>query len=257
MIGRLLNRRAPAGLRGRSISTLGKRVYAIGDIHGRADLLEDLLARIEADHFARGEAPVQLIFLGDLVDRGPDSAKVVKRLMQIRREHEDTHFLMGNHEEVFLLALEGNMEALRLFDRIGGRQTMQSYGISDHALMRADFEELSGILAEHIPQDHVDFLAGFEDLIVVGDYAFVHAGIDPRKPLAEQSKGDLRWIRTRFLDHRQPFEKVIVHGHTITPEVDWRPNRIGIDTGAFVSGTLTALGLEGEERWLLQAQASA
>ncbi len=230
----------------------GERVYAIGDIHGRLDLLDALLVEVDADDFARPRAKTTLVFLGDLVDRGPQSAEVVERLRCLAGERPGTRFLLGNHEEVFLAALDGSERALRGFCKIGGRETMLSYGIDPHRYERMSYDELAEALEVIVPPEHRAFLRGFEDMVVIGDYAFVHAGVDPGVALCSQDVADLRWIREPFLDHRKRLEKLIVHGHTITPEVEWRAHRIGIDTGAYESGKLTALGLEGGERWLLQ-----
>jgi serine/threonine protein phosphatase 1 len=231
----------------------GQRLYAIGDIHGRADLLEDLLRRIDADDAARAASETTLIFLGDLIDRGPDSAKVVARLMRIKAEHPRTRILLGNHEEVFLQALrDGRVGALRYSLRIGGDATVLSYGLTDDEYKRTTFEQLYEIVCERVPAEHLDFMESFEDMIVVGDYAFVHAGVRPDKLLANQKVNDLRWIRDDFLDHRGTLEKIIVHGHSITAEVEIRPHRIGLDTGAYASGILTAMGFEGSQRWLVQ-----
>lgn len=229
----------------------GTRVYAIGDIHGRLDLLDRLLAKIDADDSARGPAATQLVFLGDLLDRGPDSAGAVERLRRLALAIPESRFLLGNHEEVFLGALDGDERMLKLFCRIGGRETALSYGLSATEYEQLDFAELAAQLTALVPPAHRDFLAGFEDLIVIGDYAFVHAGIRPGVALDEQKRSDLRWIRDPFLTHRGPLEKIIVHGHTITETVEMRPNRIGIDTGAYADGPLSALGLEGGERWVL------
>lgn len=229
----------------------GRRVYAIGDIHGRADLLDALLASIEADDRSRGGADTMFVFLGDLVDRGPDSRVVVERLMALRDGPVPTRFLMGNHEEVFLRALAGDLKALRFLIRIGGRATIASYGIDAREYATLDFEALDARLRAMVPQAHVDFLSSFEEWIEVGDYLFVHAGIRPGVDLGAQRASDLRWIRDDFLDCREDFGKLVVHGHSITDDVDVRPNRIGIDTGAFESGQLTAIGLERGERWFL------
>lgn len=229
----------------------GTRVYAIGDIHGRLDLLDQLLFRIEADDRTRGGAKSQLVFLGDLVDRGPNSAGVVQRALELKQSGGAVRFLMGNHEEVFLKTLAGSLEALRFFVKIGGRATVLSYGFDEADYNRLRFEELLPELIARVPQEHVAFLKSFEDRIAIGDYLFVHAGIRPRVPIEEQTGGDLRWIRSEFLDFRGDHGAIVVHGHTITDEVEERPNRIGIDTGAFASGRLTALGLEGGERWYL------
>jgi serine/threonine protein phosphatase 1 len=228
----------------------GVRIYAIGDIHGRRDLLDQLLFRIEADERARGAARSELIFLGDLIDRGPDSAGVVQRALEIAQSRP-ARFLMGNHEEVFLKALGGSLEALRFFVKIGGRATILSYGFEQAEYDSLEYDELLEALIERVPPEHVAFMRGFENQIAVGDYLFVHAGIRPRVPLDEQTGGDLRWIRSEFLDYRGAHGPIVVHGHTICDEVEERPNRIGIDTGAFASGRLTAIGLEGGERWYL------
>jgi serine/threonine protein phosphatase 1 len=229
----------------------GQRIYAIGDIHGRLDLLERLLAGIDGDDAQRGTAETTLIFLGDLVDRGPDSAGVVERLLQFSREADATRFLMGNHEEVFLRALDGDPRSLRLLLRIGGRETIFSYGISPEDYRDLDFEDLVALLRTKVPAEHVQFLSSFERWIEIGDYLFVHAGLRPGIALVDQSPSDLRWIRDDFLRHRESFGKLVVHGHSITDDVDIRSNRIGIDTGAYASGRLTALGLERDERWFL------
>src|SRR6185295_3395820 len=150
----------------------GLRVYAIGDIHGRLDLLERLLGMIEADDKARGPAQVELIFLGDLVDRGPESRGVVERLMALRTERR-VRFLMGNHEEVFLRALAGDLRALRLLIRIGGRETLFSYGISEEEYRELEYDDLLARVRERVPAAHIDFLASFEKWIEVGDYVLV------------------------------------------------------------------------------------
>lgn len=228
----------------------GVRVYAVGDIHGRLDLLDTLLARLEEDDAARGPARTELIFLGDLVDRGPNSAGVVERLMALGATGR-VRFLMGNHEEVLLRAVEGDLKALRFLLRIGGRETLFSYGITAEEYRNLDYGELLTLLRQKVPPAHVAFLSAFENWIEVGDYLFVHAGLRPGIPLKEQKTSDLCWIRDDFLRHRDSFGKMVVHGHSITEEIDVRSNRIGIDTGAFASGRLTAIGLEGGERWFL------
>lgn len=229
----------------------GVRVYAIGDVHGRLDLLDRLLAMIDDDNRGRAPARRQIVFLGDLIDRGPDSAGVVERAMQLARALPDTRFLMGNHEEVFLKALGGDDRALRFLCRFGGRETILSYGLDEADYDRLSYEELMSVLLDLIPAEHRDFLGGFEDVVVMGDYAMVHAGIRPGVPLDAQTVGDLRWIREPFLSHAGPLDKVVVHGHTISAEVEFRPGRIGIDTGAYESGRLTALALEGGDRWTI------
>jgi serine/threonine protein phosphatase 1 len=228
----------------------GVRVYAIGDIHGRLDLLDRLLRMIDEDDAAREPARTELIFLGDLVDRGPDSVGVIERLLALS-ETGRVRYLMGNHEEVFLRAVGGDLRALRFLVRIGGRETLLSYGVSEQEYRGLDFDELMALLQEKVPPSHVAFLSAFENMIEVGDYLFVHAGLRPGIAVEDQKTSDLCWIREDFLSHRDSFGKMVVHGHSITEEIDERPNRIGIDTGAFASGRLTAIGLESDQRWYL------
>ncbi|TGX50387.1 serine/threonine protein phosphatase [Sphingomonas gei] len=253
MLHKFLGRKRPPPSELRGAIPPGQRIYAIGDVHGRLDLLDQLLARIDTDEAQRDAAQTTLIFVGDLIDRGPESAQVVERVLQLQRVRGDVRLLVGNHEEVFLQALTGNIEALRFLARIGGRETILSYGITASEYDGFDYSELMEALIARVPTEHRVFLEGSEDMIIIGDYAFVHAGVRPNSSLSEQTTKDLRWIRGDFLTYRKPFERIIVHGHTITDEVDWNANRIGIDTGAFASGRLSALGLEGTERWLVQA----
>ncbi|GGD99109.1 hypothetical protein GCM10011515_18700 [Tsuneonella deserti] len=160
--------------------------------------------------------------------------------------------LAGNHEEMFLSGLE-DVGILRHFLRHGGRQTAHSYGISRDDYDRATVEEVQIMLAARVPTEHRRFLASAKNYVVAGDYLFVHAGIAPDVPLEDQETHHFRWIREPFLGHPDPHPHFVVHGHTITPTIDERPNRIGIDTGAYHSGRLTALVLEGSERRLIQA----
>lgn len=227
------------------------RVYAIGDVHGRADLLAKLLAMIERDGAGRPAIDTQIIFLGDLIDRGPDSARVVDLALDLRARQPQTRFLMGNHEEIFLRVLAGDVQTLRFFLQVGGRETLNSYGLDDERIDRLEPEALIAELDALVPARHRVFLESLADMVVAGDYAFVHAGVRPGVALEDQAPEDLRWIRQPFLRHRKPFGAVVVHGHTITDAVDERSNRIGIDTGAFSSGMLTAIGLDGSERWYL------
>ena len=249
MIGFFQKRRAPDRTPIRAIPS-GRRVYAIGDIHGRLDLLDTLLAMIERDEAKRGPADTQLVFLGDLIDRGPDSAGVVDRLIALAAERP-ARFILGNHEEVFLRVLGGDLETLRMFVRIGGRETILSYGVEASAYERASYPELVALIQAAVPAAHVAFLDSFENSVEIGDYAFVHAGMRPGVPMAGQRASDMRWIRNSFLDRDWEFGKMVVHGHSVSDEAVVRPTRIGIDTGAFSSGRLTALGLEREDRWFL------
>lgn len=256
MLRRLFSSLAPRQARETPIGSIppGQRVYAVGDIHGRLDLLDDLLDRIERDDATRPPLDTTLIFLGDLIDRGPDSAQVVERLRQLSAAVPTIRFLLGNHEEVFLKVMADEKGALPFFIRIGGKPTALSYGITEAEYLACDYPALLALLRARVPQEHLDFLSRFEDLIIIGDYAFVHAGVDPALPLDQQRTGSLRWIREEFLGHCGALEKIIVHGHTVTTEVEERACRIGIDTGAFASNRLTAIGLEGDSRWFLQTR---
>jgi serine/threonine protein phosphatase 1 len=227
------------------------RVYAIGDIHGRDDLFEQLLDRIAADHAGRAPMPVRIILLGDLVDRGPRSAQVIRRVLALREAGMDLSVLRGNHEEVFVAAAHGDERATPIFCRIGGAETLASYGLDEDACMAMDATDITVWMMNHVPRDHIDFIDDLPDQIEIGDYLFVHAGIRPDVPLPAQRGEDLRWIRAEFLEHRRPHPRFIVHGHSITQDVDAQANRIGIDTGAYFSNRLTALGLEGTKRWTL------
>lgn len=229
----------------------GQRAYAIGDIHGRLDLFDQLLALIATDEAARGAADTTLILLGDLVDRGPDSRGVVERAMQLMATRK-VRILAGNHEEMLLGSL-GNEEALRHFLRHGGKETLFSYGLTFEEYSRAKLDELRVRASELIPAEHIAFMRAMENQIVLGEYLFVHAGIRPGVPLDQQMVSDMRWIRREFLDHPEPHGHLVVHGHTITDEPAVRSNRIGIDTGAFSSGRLTAIGMEGQDHWFLSA----
>ena len=244
------SRRPPASVRG--WVPPGERVYAIGDIHGCAELLDQLLDRIDADDRARARARTTFVFLGDLVDRGPDSAAVIDRLIAFKTARPTTRFLLGNHEEIFLGAIDGDEKALRLFCRIGGRETALSYGITAEAYERLDYAELGAALQSAVPPEHHAFLAAFEDLVEIGDYAFVHAGIHPGRPLAEQRTADLRWIRDPFLGHAGMLEKIVVHGHTIADDIEVEGHRIGVDTGAYATGRLSAVGLQDDRWWPIQ-----
>jgi len=231
----------------------GLLLYAIGDIHGRDDLFAQLLERIERDRSEQNYDRCVLVLLGDLVDRGPDSDKVVERALSIASGFDAVHHLIGNHEECMLATFSGDVRALRYFSRIGGDATIRSYIRDDAAYAAASFEELAEIFPRSVPQSHVDFLRRGEDMVMYGDYVFVHAGVRPGVPLDSQAPSDLRWIREEFLSATIDFGAVVVHGHTISDQVEIRPNRIGIDTGAYCSGALTALGLNGADRWVVQA----
>lgn len=222
------------------------RVYAVGDIHGRLDLLNDLLAQIEADAVT---APVHkhIIFLGDYIDRGPDSKGVIERLMQPMPAGLEPVFLMGNHESSFLKIFSSLVTGPGWLLH-GGLETLKSYGIplSPGQPNEERMTLLQETLNARFPEEHRNWIAACRTYYELGDYYFVHAGIRPDVPLAAQNDHDRLWMRQGFVDWRGTgLEKMIVHGHTISREVEVRPYRIGIDTGAYASGCLTAVVLEG------------
>jgi len=233
----------------------GLRVYAIGDIHGRLDLFERLLIRIEEDTRQRGIAENLVILLGDLIDRGPDSAGVVHRAM-VPLEWGRIVTLKGNHEAAMLDALEGNSKMLRIWLRNGGREAVTSWGLDLGSETDIDTDEVRAAVRTVIPPPQIAWLHRLAISLHIGDYFFVHAGVRPGVALDKLETRDALWIRDEFLTSDRSHGAIIVHGHTPRDEVEERPNRIGIDTGAYFSGRLTALALEGGHRWFLQAVAT-
>lgn len=224
----------------------GLRVYAVGDIHGRADLLSELLTRIDDDLVARPTTKAVEVFLGDYIDRGPHSRRVIELLIA-RQQARDLMLLKGNHEDCALRFLSDPTELLG-WKNVGGLNTVLSYGVS--APRRDDPQtqrELANAFAHSMPESHHRFLQGLALSFTCGDFFFAHAGVRPGIPLHAQSEQDLLWIREDFLLHEEDFGKVVVHGHTPARAPDVRPNRINIDTGAYATGRLTCLVLEGEQ----------
>jgi serine/threonine protein phosphatase 1 len=239
----------------RASGPTGSRAYAIGDVHGRLDLLRGLLAEIERDNVRRGPAKTYLVMLGDLIDRGPESCGVIDLLAGNPAPFARPMHLKGNHEEYFLEILKGDDDAITHWLGYGGYECCESYGVTRGWMLNATPNEIGDRLRASVPAAHVRFLEDMHDSFQFGDYLFVHAGIRPGVPLAEQSSKDLRWIREGFLDDRTDHGLIVVHGHTIVDQPEQHPNRIALDTGAYRSGILTAIGLEGEERWFLTASA--
>lgn len=229
----------------------GYRAYAVGDVHGRLDLLDRLLEAIDNDLVGRPKARTLLVFLGDLIDRGPDSRGVIERLRSFRHGTLRPYFLAGNHEEIFLRILAGERGLLNDWLRFGGRECLASYDVDHMALAEMSEADALTAIKEAVPDSHAGFIASFNDSLSFGSYLFVHAGLRPGVELRSQSVTDLRWIRSPFLEDETDHGAVVVHGHTICGEVVHRPNRIGIDTGAYRTGVLTALGLEGSSKWTL------
>ena len=191
------------------------------------------------------------------IDRGPSSAQVIERLRTYRRAGIEPVFILGNHEEVLLRILGGDSSLIRSWLQFGGLECLQSYGIEPTQLRGHSEDALIDLARAAIPAAHVRFLESFVDSCRFGDYLFVHAGIRPGVDLEQQSQADLRWIREPFLFDETDHGFIVVHGHTISSEVEERPNRIGIDTGAYRTGVLTALALEGTERWYLDTREMA
>lgn len=235
----------------------GCRAYAVGDVHGRLDLLDAILAEIERDIAGRKPARTFIIFLGDLIDRGPASAGVVERLRTYRSKDAELVFLSGNHEEVLLEILSGKLGVLPAWLKFGGAECAHSYGVDPELLRQTDEQRALDMVRERVPRAHREFLRSFADTFRFGDYLFVHAGIRPGVGIEEQDRKDLRWIREPFLGDAKEHGFVVVHGHTIVRDVEERSNRIGIDTGAYQSGVLTAIAIEDERRWFLSTATSA
>jgi serine/threonine protein phosphatase 1 len=223
----------------------GRRIYAIGDIHGRDDLLSELFTRIDEDLRARPIANSMQVLLGDYIDRGPNSRRVIDLLIA-RQRRRDVLFLKGNHEDCILRFLS-DPTVLPAWQSIGGVHTLLSYGVMP---ARGDDPEsqqkVSIALREAMPDSHRRFIGGLALSFTCGDFFFVHAGVRPGIPLQRQSQRDLLWIRDDFLLHEEGFGMVVVHGHTPLYKPDIRSNRINIDTGAYATGQLTCLVLEGD-----------
>lgn len=232
----------------------GYRAYVVGDVHGRLDLLQDLLAKIHAELQHQPSAKTLLVFVGDLIDRGPSSAQVVERLRTYKRDGVRTIFLLGNHEEVLLRIIGGDAALIDKWRWFGGAECLQSYGVDPALLDRSSADEALAIVRSAIPPEHIRFFESFSDSCRFGDYLLVHAGIRPGVEIEQQSQADLRWIRDPFLSNESDHGCIVVHGHTISRDVEQRPNRIGIDTGAYRSGVLSALAIEGTDRWLLDTR---
>jgi len=222
----------------------GMRIYAIGDIHGCSEQLDRLMAKIREDQGADGPEP-WLVFLGDYVDRGPDSKGVIERLLTVPMGFNQV-CLLGNHDQT-LLDFLGDSTVYRSWRGFGAPETLLSYGVLPPRFDdEREFETAQTQLARALPQSHLVFLRGLQNSVAIGGYFFVHAGARPGIALDKQVPQDMLWIRDEFLGSNYSFGKVIIHGHTPVPEAVRRANRIGVDTGAYATGRLTAAVLEGE-----------
>jgi serine/threonine protein phosphatase 1 len=218
------------------------RIYAIGDIHGRADLLRELIERLDEDQSRRPTTYTVEIFLGDYIDRGPDSKHVID-MLAARMARNHSICLRGNHEDLMDIFFD-DPSVLDSWIALGGMETLISYGVVPHQTER-DRIDVHRQLCQAFPRTHQLFLQCLKPWVCCGDYLFVHAGIRPAVPLDRQIMGDLLWIRSEFLNSSLQHSKYIVHGHTPVPHPDVRHNRMNIDTGAWRSGTLTCAIFEG------------
>jgi serine/threonine protein phosphatase 1 len=221
----------------------GLRIYAVGDIHGRLDLLNELLLRIGADITSRPTARTIYVFLGDYIDRGSSSRETIDRLIE-HSESNESVFLKGNHEQIAIRCLSDRS----LFDqwmRLGGVETLISYGVAPkHLANGKQIAELQTAFHGALPQAHFRFFRELQSSFACGDFFFAHAGVRPNVELSRQKESDLLWIREEFLSSNNDFGKIVVHGHTPTAEIEVAPNRINIDTGAFATDRLTCLVIE-------------
>ncbi len=228
-----------------------KRLYAIGDIHGRLDLLDEMVRKIDRDLEDHRAGECLTVTLGDYVDRGPDSRRVLERLSG-NPFATDYVGLKGNHEELLQSFLDARSPAKHWL-QLGGAATARSYGMEIEGLADGDLAKIGKRLRAAIPAEHFRFLASLRTSLTVGKYFFCHAGVRPGVALDRQRDEDLLWIRNEFLKSTADFGKIVVHGHTPTDYPEVLPNRINIDTGAFMTGRLTCLVLEletGTQRFL-------
>jgi len=220
------------------------RIYAVGDIHGRADLLNDVIQRIEDDSARRPVGTAIEVYIGDYIDRGPHSKNVIETLAW-RVAQRRAVCLRGNHEAL-LEAFLADPAGLHPWMHVGARQTLESYGLSRGDFDASEFHVHRRML-DVFPEAHRLFLGCLQNYFSCGDFLFVHAGLRPRIPLTQQSLHDLHWIRDEFLDFKQSHGPLVVHGHTPVPHPELLPNRINIDTGAWMSGVLTCIAIEGSQ----------
>lgn len=230
----------------------GKRAYAIGDVHGRNDLLGELLHEIRIHNASEQVAETHIVFLGDLIDRGPESRQVIERLIDGAAPKETWWFVKGNHEEALVRGLTGESNLLPDWLKHGGYDTAESYGLDKGTLMGQPDHAIEHLLLSAIPRRHIEFLSGFNETVRFGDYLFVHAGIKPGVEPEQQAGKDLRWIRAEFLNSEANFGCIVVHGHTISETVELKTNRVGVDTGAYKTGVLSAFWIEEGKSGTLQ-----
>jgi serine/threonine protein phosphatase 1 len=229
-----------------------QRVYAIGDVHGRFDLFRQLMGLIRIDHIQRAAVRTKIIVLGDIIDRGPDSARLVHGCMNLSRSNDGFVVLKGNHEEMMVQALTGDIDAYRVWLHFGGRETLKSWNVdpihTTETPTKGDLKAAAKMVGKEV-------IAWLDDLPLYhrhDDFLFVHAGIRPSVPMRRQDSSDLLWITDEFLSSKVDHGVIVIHGHSITEAgPDVRSNRIGIDTGAYRTNRLTAIGVEQRDTWFL------
>ncbi len=232
----------------------GMRIYAVGDIHGRYDLLTEMHRRIMAEILRDRPDDWRIIYLGDYIDRGPASRQVLNFLSGSIATEPRVMAIAGNHDIGFLAFLD-QPQASGIFANYGGDATARSYGVD------IDFSSREGLMRGHaelvkaVPEEHKHLLHTLKLSVTLGDFFFSHAGIRPGVPLEEQSSGDLVWIRECFRDYRELHPKLIVHGHTPVPAPEIMPNRVNLDTGAYYTGRLTGMMFEGKQKRLMEVTA--
>jgi len=222
----------------------GQRIYAIGDIHGRADLLSNLIDLIDQDS-AGYEGDASIVFLGDYIDRGFQSRQVIDTILSGRLSNYDVYCLKGNHEEAMLQFI-ADPEFGPRWASYGGRETLVSYGVRPprNQTRLEDWRDVHASMVSSLPTEHEQFLMQLLPSVRIGRYGFVHAGLRPGIPFDQQDERDLYWIREEFLNDTKPLDVIVVHGHTPVDKPFWDSRRINVDTGAYISGRLTAVRLE-------------
>ena len=233
----------------------GRRVYAVGDIHGHGRLLTRLRASIAEDAGRHPRTQPVIVYLGDYVDRGPTSAEVIETLASHPLPGFQHYTLLGNHEDMFMRFL-GDVGIGPVWFHNGARATLASYGVTmaEEPEDEAAFTDIQRRINDRLPAHHRAFLRGLRPWHREGDYLFVHAGLRPGRAIEQQNVEDLIWIRDEFLDAQDDFGAVVVHGHSVRAAPEFRANRIGIDTGAYKTGVLTALVLDGDSQTVLQTE---
>lgn len=230
-------------------------MYAIGDIHGRYDLFQQLIADIAVDNSLRRTVPTGLVLLGDMIDRGPDSRKLIHGCMALARRSDRFVVLKGNHEWMMVEALTGDPRTLSPWLRMGGRETLLSWGIDAALLDEGDAFDITTEARAAVGDEVLEWLDALPLTFRHRNYLFVHAGMRGGRRIEDQTEEDLLWIRDEFTGGDDDFGCIVVHGHTIfegAPDITER--RVGIDTGAYYTGQLTAVGLEHGEGWVLSTE---